>query len=138
MSSHLKAAVWIDHHEARILHVDAAGFDEALLDAPSRHVHRHPLGAAEAHRHPDDLRRFLRDVADALRDADQILVVGPSTAKLQLLRHLHEHEPVMERRVLGVEAVDHPTDRQLVAYVKRYFKTGEPMARGASRTSAAP
>ena len=139
MSSHLKAAVWIDHHEARILHVDAQGFDATQIDAPSRHVHRHPLGAAEAHHHPDDLRRFLHDVAEALRDAEQILVLGPSTAKLQLLRYLHEHEPTIERKILGIESVDHPTDRQLIAYVRRYFKTGEPLlGRGASRTSAAP
>jgi stalled ribosome rescue protein Dom34 len=136
MSSHHKAAVWIDHHEARIFHVDADGFDEKQLAAPTHHLHRHPLGAAEARHHPDDLRRFLHDVTEALRDAEQILVFGPSTAKLQLLRHLREHEPAIEKRVSGVETVDHPTDRQLVAYVKSYFKAAESSAGGDSRTSA--
>lgn len=121
MNSLHKTAVWLDHHEARVIRVHEAGFDEASIAAPDSHVHRHPPGAAEPHRHPDDLRRFLLEIADALRDADQILILGPSTAKLQLLRYLREREPAIERRVLGVETVDHPSDRQLVAYVKRYF-----------------
>ena len=125
MTSHLQAAVWIDHQEARIFHVDAESFDESTISAPRRHVHRHPKGPTEEHHHPDDLPRFFHDVADALRDADQILVMGPSTAKLQLLRYLHEHEHVLERRIVGLETVDHPTDRQLVAYVTRYFNLGE-------------
>lgn len=133
-----KTAVWLDHHEARVLHVEGASFDEASIASPSRHVHRHPVGAAEPHRHPDDLQRFLRQIADALRDADQILVVGPATAKLQLLRYLGEREPAIERRVLGVETVDHPTDRQLVAYVRRYFKVAAASGPRDSRTSASP
>jgi stalled ribosome rescue protein Dom34 len=67
------------------------------------------------------MRRFFHDVAEGLRDAERILVMGPSTAKLQLLRYLREHEADLERRVVGVETVDHPTDRQIVAYVKAYF-----------------
>ncbi len=129
MTSHLQAAVWIDHQEARIFHVDAESFDESMISAPRRHVHRHPKGPTEEHHHPDDVHRFFHDVADALRDAEQILVVGPSTAKLQFLRHLHEHEPVLERRVVGLETVDHPTDRQLVAYVTRYFNLRDVAAR---------
>lgn len=137
MSSHLNAAVWLDHQEARILHVDAAGFDEALIAAPTRHVHRHPPGAAEERTHPADLPRFFGEVAGALRDAEQILVVGPSTAKLQFLRYLHDHEPAIERKVLAVETVDHPSDNQLVAYVKSYFKVVVRRGQGRPRTNAA-
>jgi hypothetical protein len=34
---------------------------------------------------------------------------------------VHEHDRALEPRVVGVETVDHPTDRQLVAYAKKYF-----------------
>jgi hypothetical protein len=50
--------------------------------------------------------------------------MGPGTAKLQLLRYLHEHEREIERRVVGIETVDHPSDRQLVAHVRRYYELG--------------
>jgi stalled ribosome rescue protein Dom34 len=123
------AAIWIDQQEARIFHVEAESVDESMIEAPRRHIQRHPKGPTEEHHHPDDLHRFLRDVAVGLRDADQILVTGPSTAKLQLLRYLHQNEREIEQRIVGIETVDHPTDRQLVAYVRRYYRLGEERAR---------
>jgi stalled ribosome rescue protein Dom34 len=114
--------VWIDHHEARIFHVEAGAIDESMVQAPGRHIHRHPKGPTAEHNHPDDQHRFFHEVADGLRDGDQILVLGPSTAKLQLLRFLHQHEQAMEKKIVGIETVDHPTDRQLVAYVRKYYR----------------
>jgi stalled ribosome rescue protein Dom34 len=119
----------LDHHEARIFHVDREGFDEQQVRAPAHHVRRHPKAAAEPREHPDDLRRFFEEVVRAVADAEEILVVGPATAKLQLVRHLHEHDRVVERKIIGLETVDHPTDAQLVAYVKKYFRVSEPRAR---------
>ena len=81
-------AIWLDHDEARLFHVDAAKVDAIAIHAPK---------------------------------ADSILVVGPSTAKLELMRHLHRNEPSLEKKVMGVETVDHPTDRQIVAYARTYF-----------------
>jgi stalled ribosome rescue protein Dom34 len=121
LTSHRNAAVWLDHHEARVFHVDLDGFDASRLETPHRHVHRHPKGAAEAHEHPDDMNRFFGDVARALDDAERVLVVGPSTAKLQFLKYVHAHDAKLEPRIVGVETVDHPTDPQLVAYAQRYF-----------------
>jgi stalled ribosome rescue protein Dom34 len=120
MSTHA-TAVWIDHHEARIFRAIAGNFDESTIRAPHRHLHRHPKGPTAEHNHPDDVHRFFHDVARALEDAGPILVVGPSTAKLEFLRHLHKHEPALEAKIAGIETVDHPTDGQIVAYAKRYF-----------------
>jgi hypothetical protein len=43
-------------------------------------------------------------------------VVGPSTAKLQFIRYAAKKDRTLEPRIVGVETVDHPTDRQLGAY----------------------
>jgi stalled ribosome rescue protein Dom34 len=121
MSFHSGAAVWLDHHEARIYHVAEGSFDEAMVKSPHHHVHRHPRGPTEEHNHPEDQRHFFADIARALEGAEKILVVGPSTAKLQLLKYAHEHAPALAKHIVGVETVDHPTDGQLVAFIKRYF-----------------
>ena len=120
-------AVWIDHKEARVFHVGAGSFDVATLHAPHAHLHRHPKGAEGAHDHPDDAKRFFHDVARALDGADEILVVGPSTAKLELVRYLQKHDHLLEAKIVGVETVDHPSDGQLVDYVKRYFRAADRM-----------
>ena len=113
-------AIWLDHDEARLFHVDAAKVDAIAIHAPNHHVHRHEKNTVE-HEHPTDALHYHRAIARALSAADSILVVGPSTAKLELMRHLHRNEPSLEKKVMGVETVDHPTDRQIVAYARTYF-----------------
>ena len=118
--------VWIDHAEARIFHIDGEA-DETTVTAPAHHVHRHPKGPTAEHNHPDDVHRFFRDVAKELEGVERILVVGPSTAKLQFIRYAIKEDRSLEPRIVGVETVDHPTDRQLIAYSKRYFAADDRM-----------
>ena len=117
-----QVAVWIDHKEAHIFQIDADKVDAELISAPRHLHHRHPKGPGEAKEHPDDAKRFFHEVTRLLEDSAQVLVVGPSTAKLELLRYLEKHDHPQGPKVVGIETVDHPTDGQLVAYAKTYFK----------------
>lgn len=128
METHLKhAAVWIDHHEARIFQVGLASGDPSSIMAAAAHIHRHQKDQEVRERHhPDDERRFFHAVARALEGQDEILIVGPSKTKLHFFRYLHEHERALEPRVVGVESADHPTDAQLAAYLRHYFHEGLP------------
>lgn len=116
-----QTVVWIDHHEARIFGVSGEDQERATILAPQRHLHRHPKGATAESHHPHDAQHFFHEVAAALEDAGQILLVGPSTAKLQFLRYLTGQGGALEAKIVGVETVDHPTDGQLVAHAKHYF-----------------
>jgi len=121
MTSNRHVTVWIDHDEARIFHVDTEIFSEQTVRPPHRHVHRHPKGLAAEHRHPAGADEFFGAVLAELEGAERVLVVGPSTAKLQFIHYAYKHDHMFETRIVGVETVDNPTDRQLVAYSKRYF-----------------
>lgn len=105
------AAVWIDHEQAKIFHIDEHRFDEALIHAPNQHVRRDPAAA----------EHFYHQVATALASAGEILVVGPGSAKLELIKHIHRHDRGLDDKIVGVESVDHPTDKQLAAYIRKYF-----------------
>ncbi|MDP9034423.1 MAG: translational machinery protein [Myxococcota bacterium] len=119
MSKH--AAIWIDHKEARIFHVTPDKADEMTVTAP-QHVHnKHPKGPEGAKEHPDDAKRFFHEVARSLEGTEEILIVGPSTAKLDFIRYVHKHDHALEPKIVGVESVDHPSDGQLIAYAKKYF-----------------
>ena len=48
--------------------------------------------------------------------------MGPSTAKLELVKHVHKHDHQLVGRIIGVETADHPTDKQIVAHARAYFK----------------
>ena len=117
--SSLHAAVWIDHNEAKIFHVDDETLDADVI-RPRRHLSRHPTQTAERS-HPADEQHFFHEVAQAVESAREILVVGPGKAKLEFIKHVQKHDHAIEPKIIGVETVDHPTDKQLVAHAKKYF-----------------
>ena len=122
------AAVWIDHKEARIFSLRPEDTEKATVLAPLHNIHhKHPRGSGEVKEHPDDAKRFFHEVSQKLAATEEILVVGPATAKLEFLRYLHKHEHALEPKIIGVETVDHPTDGQLIAYAKKYFKASDRM-----------
>jgi stalled ribosome rescue protein Dom34 len=110
-------AVWLDHREARIFHIEPEGFEANMVHAPHHHLTRK---AEEQGPHAGG-DRFFHEVAAALQDAEELLVVGPSSAKLDFIRYVHKHDQRLEAKILGVETLDHPTDGQLAAYVRHYF-----------------
>ncbi|MEP6860732.1 MAG: translational machinery protein [Deltaproteobacteria bacterium] len=110
-------AVWIDYAEAKIFHVDVATFTETTVHAPNHSVSRK---AEEQGRHALSDTYFAA-VAKLLPAAHHILIVGPSSAKLDLLRYLHKHDHVLADKIAGIETLDHPSDKQLAAYVRHYF-----------------
>ena len=118
MTKHV--ALFIDHSEARIFHVTPDKIDEATIKSPLHTHHAHHKGA-DGKDHSAGAKNFFNEVARSLADSDEILVVGPSTAKLEFIRHAHKHDPALEPKIIGVETVDHPTDGQIVAYAKKYF-----------------
>jgi stalled ribosome rescue protein Dom34 len=120
------AAVWIDHHEAKIFLLAAESFDTSTFEAPHHHVHRHPKMTAERS-HPADAERFYHDVAHALDGVEEIIVTGPATAKLEFIKYVHKSHHTLVPKIVGVETVDHPTDKQLVAYARHYFRAADKM-----------
>jgi stalled ribosome rescue protein Dom34 len=117
---HRNVAVWIDHHEAKIFHVDRTTVETTTVRVPASHVHRHPKVTAD-HNHPSDATHYFKEVVHALEGAEQILILGPATAKLELIKYVHKHDQALVPKIVGVETVDHPTDNQLVAHVRSYF-----------------
>ncbi|MBV9562350.1 MAG: translational machinery protein [Bradyrhizobium sp.] len=123
---HFHAVVWLDHREARIFHIGLSGADEIALHPhlPTRHLHHKAGSTGSGHAGPD--HHFLEDVTSALRDAGEILILGPAGAKTELAKFLREQHPDIGKRIVAVEAADHPSDREIVAIAKRHFRMAPP------------
>jgi stalled ribosome rescue protein Dom34 len=129
------AVVWIDHKEARVFyvqpetvgHVQPEAIDETTILSPQHHIHRHPKGRGEAKEHPDDARRFFHEVARSLDGSDTVLVIGPSSARLEFLKYAQDHDQPLHARIAGSATVDHPTDGEIVAYARKYFIASDRM-----------
>ena len=125
--SHYHAVVWIDHSEAHVMHVSPDDVEKSLIYPTRPHRKLHALaGKPGSGRAPEEADYYHR-VAEALEGAQEILIVGPAQAKLQLGKHLHAHHHAMAGRVLGIETVDHPSDAQVVAYARKYFRAKDQM-----------
>ena len=119
---HHHAAVWIDHNEARLFHATASTFDETVIESPKAHTQLHRKSGSDDGQRATEDQKYYRAVAQALAEAEDVLILGPATAKLELIKYAHRHDPALGAKIIGVETVDHPTDRQLAAYIRRYFK----------------
>ena len=125
--SHYHAVVWIDHTEAHVMHISPDDVESSIVRPSKAHHHLHnKRGAVGAGRAPED-QHFYHEVVEAMRGAQEILIVGPANAKLNLIKHIHSHDQQMADKVIGVETVDHPSDAQLVAYARKYFDAADRM-----------
>jgi stalled ribosome rescue protein Dom34 len=122
------AVVWLDHHEARVcfLHEDEAGFDERRIHAHEHHGHPHRDG----HRRDNHTDSFFRAIAQALEPVKEVLLVGPSQTKHELQEFLATHQAELHKRIIGVESADHPTDKQLAAQGRAFFKKADALLHG--------
>jgi hypothetical protein len=89
------------------------------------HPHKHPRGPEGRKARPEDQKRFFKKVAASLGKRAHVLIVGPSTAKLAFLRFARDHDRGLERRIVGLETVDHPSNPQLIAFARSFFMRAE-------------
>jgi hypothetical protein len=124
MQQHFHAVVWLDHLQARIFHLSLSGTQEVILhpQMPTRHIHHKANSIGSGHVHGSE--EFLSHILDAVSDAGEILILGPSGTKIELAKYIREQNPKVGSRIVAVEPADHPTDGEIIAYAKRHFKIG--------------
>ena len=122
---HYHVAIWIDHAEARVFGLSWDKAEEWTVRPHDRHVHlHHKAGSIRSGKATGD-KHYFESVAEAVKDAGEILIAGPSTAKLELLRYLHTHAPEIEKKVVGIESLDHPTDGELINFARKFFHAAD-------------
>lgn len=118
------AVVWLDHTKAQVIRFDADAFESEALETRSHHPHPHQ-NHADTHATDEDNTAFHADIASALKDTQQILVVGPAQEKTAFIKYLTAKVPAVVNQIKAVETVDHPSEGQLLTYARRHFtRTG--------------
>jgi stalled ribosome rescue protein Dom34 len=130
--SHYHAVVWLDHQQAKVFHVGAEGADAAVLrqHGSERHIHHKANSTGSGHVHEN--KAYLGAVTHSIADAGEILIIGPAGAKQELAKFLEASHPAIAKRVVGVEAADHPSDREIIALARKHFKLEAPRAASAA------
>jgi stalled ribosome rescue protein Dom34 len=119
--SHYHAVVWLDHSEAHVMHFNREEVESFVAHASDKHPHLHHKRGAVGSGHRAEDAHYFGEIARLLGGAQEILVLGPGSAKLEFVKHVHKHAHDLVDKIMGVESSDHPTDGQIVAHARKYF-----------------
>ena len=109
------------------MHIAPDDVEKSVVHPAKPHQHLHAKSGAVGSGKSGEDRQYYHAIAEALAGAQEILIVGPAQAKLQLVKHINTHDHALSDKVVGVESIDHPTDGQLVAYARKYFAAKDQM-----------
>jgi hypothetical protein len=121
---HSRAVVWIDHLTAKIVSMGITGVSPSVVQAHLASPHLHHKANTIGSGHVPENPAFLEQVARAVASCTEVLIIGPGTEKTALLHHLQSARPAM---VLRAEAIDHPTDAEIVALGRKHFRLDQPL-----------
>ena len=118
--------VWIDHRKA-VIAILAGKAEQVRQVTSNMEKDVRYSGAAQEDSAEDQrdrrftghLNQYYDEVIGCIREADSILILGPGEAKIELEERLGRE--ALRGRIVGVEAVDKMTDRQVVARVRQRF-----------------
>lgn len=111
--------VWMDHEHAKLMKFLIGGKTEQHTVKHHQHAHH----AGPTHGGHDEHTAYYKEVAKHLADAGEVLLVGPGLGKDHFQKHLttHHHQD-LAKKIVGVVAMDHPTDKQIIAEARKFFR----------------
>jgi len=118
------AIVWIDHAQAHVLSFDP------------EHVEAHKIRSRTHHKHQgrtSDTGALFQDVYSALAGSREVLLTGPGAAREEFAKWAKKQHADGVARFVGSVAADHPSDAQLVALARKYFKGFDQMGEDPAR-----
>jgi len=113
------AVVWLDHTEAHVVMFDKEHVETQRIKSRSHHKHQGKAGENHA---------FFADIAKALAGSREVLLTGPGLARNQFRDWCNTHDNTVADAIVDSVASDHPTDGQLAALARQYFKKFDNMA----------
>ena len=121
------AVIWIDHQEAHVMFLSEAASEAEVIRSKSTYTHLHHKGGEVGSGRLQLDEKYLHSVINAVNETKEILVIGPGSAKLELIKHAHHHDPKIVANIVGVETVDHPSDKEILAYARKFFYKADQM-----------
>jgi hypothetical protein len=118
---HSHAAVWVDHSEARVITFGTGATTSNLIQSTIHpdHVDHKVASFRAGYAHEDPT--YLTAIAEALKSAREILILGPGGARKTLAHFIHDKVPTLAPRIMGVEPFDGRSEQEVVDFARNYF-----------------
>jgi hypothetical protein len=124
MSKAKKLGIWMDHTTAHLMEFTADPIHTTTLHSPFTHAAKElSLGKSEFGMHDKEKHQqaeHFRLLGDVIRNYEEVLLFGPTNAKVELLHVLRADHRFAKIRIETKQA-DKMTEPQQHALVKEYF-----------------
>lgn len=108
--------LFIDSNHAKIFKLIPAKMETSEL---KKHGDSHP---SDDNKTDEYEKHFFTDVTSQLKDASQLLIVGPGQAKTRFKTHLENHQQALAKNIVGVETIDQLSDAKIIEVGRKFFK----------------
>ena len=112
------AVVWMDHQEAHVLMFDREHVQSQRIKSRSHHKHQ---GKS------NDLNELFVAIATALHGTHEVLLTGAGKARDEFRDWCKAHHAAVAKTIVDSISSDHPSDAQVVAMAREYFKKFDQM-----------
>lgn len=112
--------IWIDTQKAHIFNLKPEGPVKTHIEKVD--IEHHTYNKHDRHDNPHQ-DQFYHNLADNLKDATALLIVGPGLAKKHFKSYLENHHmEQLAKKIIGMQNSDHPTDNEVLQAARKFFK----------------
>ena len=123
--------IWLDKHKALIVTIEngAETFTEIVSSlkginthaGPGNHLNGGIQSSTYLNYEKETLKKYFREIATTIADADSIVIYGPAETNLKLEKELKENYKDIAKKVLKVEKADSMTTNQVKALIRDFY-----------------
>jgi hypothetical protein len=116
--------IWMDHQNAHLMEFTEEPIETKTIESKFTHeAKEHALGNSENLMHNKEQHEqadFYRELGEVIRNYDEVVLFGPTDAKVELLNTLKEDHRFANIKI-RVKQTDKMTEHQQHAFVREYF-----------------
>ena len=124
MKTAKKLGVWMDHSIAYLIEFTSDSFERITIESEFNHQEKtQALAKSENLMHNKEkqlLSSYYKKLAGVIKDYTEVVLFGPTDAKVELLAVLNQEESFGKMKI-EIKNTDKMTENQKVAFVKDYF-----------------
>lgn len=123
MTTTKKLGIWMDHSSAYLIEYPIGPIEEIVTSKFTREEKEQSLSKSEHLMHNKEQHEqaaFYKQLGDAIKNYEEVLLCGPTDAKQELYNLLRE-DHLFKNIKIDVEPADKLTDNQLHAFVRAHF-----------------
>ncbi len=110
--------IWLDTQDAKIFELKPEGIEKSHVKKSGPDHHHNKKDQVT----DSQLGHYFDALAEKIKSADQILLLGPSLGKNHFKTHLESHKSGLASKIIGMENLENVSEKQILEASRTFFK----------------